>query len=82
MADTIFSFAVLIGASIVCWVLVLSPSIRRRSNRWGNRFWRMNKQDGRDMDAFGWAWYLVAAMFFSLVTIVFVSVGVYRLATR
>jgi hypothetical protein len=82
MADTIFSFGVLIGASIFCWLLVLSPATRQRLGRWGYRFWRMNKQDRRDMDALGLAWHLVAAMFFSLVTIVFICVGLYRLATR
>jgi hypothetical protein len=80
--DTVFSFVILIGGSTFCWLMVLSPATRRWFNRWSYRFWRMNKQDRRDMDALGLAWHLVAAMFFSLVTIIFICVGLYRWGTR
>ena len=82
MADTIFAFSVLIGGTTFCWLMVLSPRVRRRFSRWGYRFWRMNKQDRSDSDALGVAVNLVGALLFSLITIVFICVGVYRLATR
>jgi len=62
--------------------MVLNSSSRRKFDKPTNNFWRLNAQDRQDWDAMSLAAYLVGGLFFSLATLVFVTVGIYRLAVR
>jgi len=76
--DGLFGFLVLLGMSVFCWLMVLKPSFRRSKNDPAYYFWRLNKQGRRDLEGMYVAASVVGAMFFSLVTLVWLIVGVYR----
>ncbi|HEY8225524.1 MAG TPA: hypothetical protein VIG25_09620 [Pyrinomonadaceae bacterium] len=78
MADNIITFLFLLGMSMFCWVMVLRPSTRRKFNEPGYHFWRLSKDGREGWDAMQLAGYLVGAMVFSLITLVFLFVGIYR----
>lgn len=77
MAESIIALLFLVGMSMFCWIRVLRPSTRRKFNEPGYHFWRLNKE-GRE----GWdvqlAGYLVGAMVFSIIALVFLFVGTPR----
>ena len=78
MAENIIGFLLLLGMSTFCWIMVLRPSTRRKSNEPGYHFWRLNKEGREGWDAMQLAGYLVGAMVFSIITLVFIFVGIYR----
>jgi hypothetical protein len=80
MAENIITLLFFAGTSAFCWVMVCRSSARRKSNEPAYHFWRLKAQGRQDWDAMSLAAYLVGALFFSLLTIVFVVIGVYRLA--
>lgn len=82
MAENIIAFLLLLGMSTFCWVMVLRPSTRRKFNEPGYRFWRLSKEGREGWDAMHMAGYLIGAMVFSLITFVFLVVGINRLITR
>ena len=82
MAENIITFLFLLGMSTFCWIMVLRPSVRRKFNEPGYHFWRLSK-DARDgWDAMQLAASLVLAMAFSIITLVFLFVGIYRSVAR
>jgi hypothetical protein len=74
----VFGFLVFLGISIFCWLMVLKPSFRRSQNEPAYYFWRLKKQGRRDLDAMYLAASLVVAMLFSMITLVFVVVAIFR----
>jgi hypothetical protein len=76
--DGFIGFVVVLGISIFCWIMVLRPTFRRKQNEPGYDFWRLKKQDRRDMDAVSLAGSLVGAMVFSMITLVWVIVAIVR----
>jgi choline-glycine betaine transporter len=82
MAESIITFLFLAGVSTFCWVMVFRSSARRKSNEPAYDFWRMTKQGREDWDAISLAGYLIIGMVFSLITLVFLVVGIVRLAAR
>ena len=82
MAENVITFLFLAGVSTFCWVMVFRSSARRKSNEPAYDFWRLSKQGREDWDAMSLAGYLIVAMVFSLITVVFVVVGIFRLAGR
>ena len=82
MAENTIAFLFLLAMSTFCWVMVLRPSTRRKFNESGYRFWRLNKEGREGWDAMQLAGYLIGAMVFSLITFVFLVVGLNRLIAR
>jgi hypothetical protein len=82
MAENIISFLLLLGISIFCWVMVFRPSARRKINEPGYRFWRLDQEGREGWDAMQLAGYLIGAMVFSLIALVFLVVGIYRSVAR
>ena len=82
MAENVMTFLFFAGVSTFCWVMVFRSSTRRKFNEPGYDFWRLTKQGREDWDAMYRAGYLIVAMVFSLITVVFVAVGIFRLAGR
>ncbi|HZI86317.1 MAG TPA: hypothetical protein VFD48_05760 [Pyrinomonadaceae bacterium] len=78
MAENIITLLFLLGMSTFCWIMVLRPSARRKFNEPGYHFWRLNKEGREGWDAMQLAGYLVGAMVFSIITVVFLFVGIYR----
>jgi hypothetical protein len=58
--------------------MVLRPRVRRKLDEPGYDFWRLNKEGREAWDAMSLASHLIAAMAFSLITLVFLFVGVLR----
>ena len=81
-AENVFTFLFFLGISIFCWAMLGSSSTRRKFGTPTYNFWRLRTQDRAGWDAMMLAAYLVGGLFFSLLTILFVVVGLYRLATR
>jgi hypothetical protein len=82
MAENIITFLFLLGMSTFCWIMVLRPSTRRKFNEPGYHFWRLSRDGREGWDAMQLAGYLVGAMVFSLITLVFLFVGIYRSVAR
>jgi len=82
MTETIVAFLFLSGMSTFCWFMVFRPSTRRKFNQGAFRFWRLSKEDREAWDAMYLAGYLVGAMIFSIMTLVFLFVGIYRSVAR
>ena len=61
--------------SAFCWLLVFRPGLRRKVSQ---PIWRVTKEGRETIDAVAMATNLILAMVFSLVTIVFIVVAVYR----
>jgi len=80
--DGVFGFLIVVGTSIFCWFMALKPTFRRRQSEPAYYFWRLTKQDRRDMDAVSQAVSLVGAMLFSMITLVWFIVGVVRFLSR
>jgi len=78
MGQNILAFCVLVALSAFCWVLVVNPVLRRKLSTRSSILWRLSKQDREDSDAIWLAGSLVGATVFSLVTIVFLVVGISR----
>jgi hypothetical protein len=81
-AENVITFLFLLGVSIFCWAMVFSSSTRRKFDKPAYNFWRLKAQDREDWSALSLAGYLVGGLFFSLLTLVFIVVGIYRLAAR
>jgi hypothetical protein len=77
-AQDVITFLFLLGLSIFCWVMVFSSSTRRKFDKPTYNFWRLNNQDRQDWSALSLAGYLVGGLFFSLLTVVVLVVGIYR----
>ena len=86
MADGIFGFLIVASISTWCWLIVLSPRLRRRLNfrppwyfgpRWA---WLrpLKKQARAALEAMSLASGLVGALLFSMITVVWLVVGLYR----
>jgi len=73
------AFLLFAGISVFCWVTVFRSSTRRKFDQPGADFWRLSSQGREDWDAMSLASSLILAMVFSLITIVFLVVGIYRL---
>jgi len=82
VAKNVITFLFLLGLSVFCWAMVFSSSTRRKFDKPTYNFWRLNSQDREDWSALSLAGYLAGAMFFSLLTLVLVVVGVYRFAAH
>jgi hypothetical protein len=82
MAEKVITLLFFAGISTFCWVMVFRSSARRKSNEPANHFWRFTKQGREDWDAMSLAGYLIVAMVFSLITLVFVAAGIFHLAGR
>jgi hypothetical protein len=82
VAENIIALLFFAGISTFCWVMVFRSSARRKSNEAAYYFWRLTKQGREDWDAMSLAGYLIVAMVFSLVTLVFVVAGIVHLAGR
>ena len=82
MAETVITLLFFAGISTFCWLMVFRSAARRKFNKPGNDFWRLSKQGREDWDAGMWAGYLIGAMVFSLITLVFIVAGVYHLVAR
>jgi hypothetical protein len=86
MAAGITGFLIVASISTFCWLNVLSPRIRRRLNfrpRWPMGWfwgwvWPLKKQDRADLDAMSLASSLIGALLFSMITVVWLVVGLYR----
>jgi hypothetical protein len=78
MFENVFAFLIPIILSAFCWWMVLAPSTRRRFGRPGYDFWRLNKEGRESWDAMALAAYLIGALFFSLLTLVFLVVAISR----
>jgi hypothetical protein len=77
MVEGVIAFLIFAGISSYCWALVLRPKFRQRmSEPVGG--WRRSKQERADMDAVSLASALVGALFFSMITVVFGVVVIYR----
>ena len=81
-AGNVTSFLFLLGISAFCWAMVFSSSSRRKFDKPTYNFWRLNAQERQDWSALSLAGYLVGGLFFSLLTLVYTIVGIYRLAAR
>ena len=82
MAESIIALLFLVGMSTFCWIMVLRPSTRRKFNEPGYHFWRLDKEGREGWDAIQLAGYLVGAMLFSIITLAFLFVGIYRSVAR
>jgi hypothetical protein len=82
MAENVITFLFSAGISTFCWAMVFRSSTRRKFNEPGYHFWRLDKQGREDWDAMMLAGYLIGAMAFSLITLVFIGVGIYHMAAR
>lgn len=82
MAENVFTLLFFAGISTFCWFMVFRSSARRKSNEPAYDFWRLTKQGREDWDAGMLAGYLIGAMVFSLITLVFIGVGLYHLVGR
>jgi hypothetical protein len=82
MTENIITFLFFLGMSTFCWVMVLRPSMRRKFNEPGYHFWRLSKDRREGWDTMQLASYLVMAMVFSLITLVFLFFGIYRSVAR
>ena len=81
MAENLITLLFLLGMSTFGWIMVLRPSARRKLNEPGYHFWRLNKEGREGWDAMQLAAYLVFALVFSIITLVFLFVGIYRSVT-
>jgi len=82
MAENVIAFLFLGGMSLFCWLMVLPPSTRRKFSQGAYRFWRLDKEGHEAWDAMYLAAYLVGAMIFSIITLAFLFVGIYRSVAR
>jgi hypothetical protein len=82
MAENVITFLFFAGISTFCWVMVFRVSARRKSNEPAYDLWRLSKQGREDWDAMSLAGYLIVAMVFSVITLVFIAVGISHLARR
>ena len=83
--DGVFGFLVFLGISVFCWIMVFNPAFRRKQSEprpWAYYFWRLKKQDRRDLDAMYLAGFLVGALLFSMVTLVWFIVAIVRFLSR
>jgi hypothetical protein len=78
MVENVFGFLLLTGMSAFCWAMVFRPSARRKLNVPACCFYRLDKEGCDNFDAMALVCYLVVAMVFSLMTITFIIVAVYR----
>jgi hypothetical protein len=78
MAENLFALLIPITISAFCWWMVLKPSARRKFGKSGYDFWRLDKEGRESWDAMQLAACLIGALFFSLVTIVFLVVAIIR----
>ena len=76
--EKVLAFLIPIGLSVFCWWMVFDHSARRKSNEPGYDFLRLNKEARETWDGLSLATSLIGALFFSLVSIVFVVVAIYR----
>jgi hypothetical protein len=79
VAENILAFLFLFGMSAFCWLMVLRPSLRQTFGARGFWFGRLREEDREGWDAMMFAAYLVVAMVFSLVTLAFLFMGIYRI---
>ena len=82
MVENIVAFLFLAGLSMFCWLMVFRPSTRRKFNQGAYRFWRLDKEGREAWDAMYLAGYLVGAMIFSIMTLAFLFVAIYRSVAR
>jgi len=66
----------MVALSVFCWWMVLVPSSRRKFSKVGSDFWRLKKDNQEGWDGAMLAGYLVAALFFSIVTFVSIVVAI------
>jgi hypothetical protein len=82
MAEDLITVLFLLGVSTFCWVMVLRPSTRQKFNIPAYHFWRLNKEGREGWAAMQLAACVIGAMVFSLITLIFLFVGIYRLVAR